>query len=57
MGPDTWRQWHVAIDLEAGNHTLAVRATDADGEVQTETEAPPAPDGASGWHTVTVSVG
>jgi DMSO/TMAO reductase YedYZ molybdopterin-dependent catalytic subunit len=57
VGPDTWRQWHVSIDLDAGNHRLAVRATDADGQVQTETEAPPAPDGASGWHTVTVSVG
>ena len=57
VGPDTWRQWHASIDLAAGNHTLAVRATDADGLVQTEAEAPPAPDGATGWHTVTVSVG
>ncbi|MFJ3404011.1 molybdopterin-dependent oxidoreductase [Promicromonospora sp. NPDC090134] len=57
VGPDTWRQWHTSIDLAAGNHTLAVRATDADGLVQTEAEAPPAPDGATGWHTVTVSVG
>jgi hypothetical protein len=34
-----------------------VRATDADGLVQTEAEAPPVPDGATGWHTVRVSVG
>ncbi|MFI8527650.1 molybdopterin-dependent oxidoreductase [Promicromonospora sukumoe] len=56
VGPDTWRQWHTSIDLTAGDHTLAVRATDADGLVQTEDEAPPAPDGATGWHTVNVSV-
>ncbi len=57
VGSDTWRQWRASIDLDAGDHTLAVRATDADGLVQTEAEAPPAPDGATGWHTVTVSVG
>lgn len=57
VGPDTWRQWHVSLDLAEGDHTLTVRATDADGLVQTEAEAPPAPDGATGWHTVQVSVG
>ncbi|WP_275003951.1 molybdopterin-dependent oxidoreductase [Promicromonospora iranensis] len=57
VGSDTWRQWRVSLDLEAGDHTLAVRATDTEGLVQTEAEAPPAPDGATGWHTVDVSVG
>ncbi|GHH74580.1 molybdopterin-dependent oxidoreductase [Promicromonospora soli] len=57
VGSDTWRQWRASIDLAAGDHTLAVRATDAEGLVQTEAEAPPAPDGATGWHTVNVSVG
>lgn len=57
VGPDTWRQWRASIDLDAGDHTLAVRATDADGLVQTEAEAPPAPDGATGWHTINVTVG
>lgn len=57
VGSDTWRQWRVSIDLEAGEHTLTVRATDAEGLVQTDAEAPPAPDGATGWHTVRVSVG
>ena len=54
---DTWRQWSFAWDAPSGRHTLRVRATDADGEVQTSTEAPPAPDGASGWHEVTVDIG
>jgi DMSO/TMAO reductase YedYZ molybdopterin-dependent catalytic subunit len=57
VGADTWRQWRASLDLDAGDHTLAVRATDADGLVQTDAEAPPAPDGATGWHTVNVSVG
>ncbi|MEP7763380.1 molybdopterin-dependent oxidoreductase [Sanguibacter sp. 25GB23B1] len=53
---DTWRQWSYLWEATPGRHTLRVRATDATGEVQTSTEAPPAPDGASGWHEVTVEV-
>ncbi|GAA2230794.1 molybdopterin-dependent oxidoreductase [Promicromonospora sukumoe] len=56
VGPDTWLQWHTSIDLDAGYHSLTVRATDSDGEVQTEDKAPPAPNGASGWQTVSVNV-
>lgn len=43
-------------DAEPGSHTLTVRATDGNGEVQTERFAPPAPDGSSGWHSVDVEV-
>jgi hypothetical protein len=39
-----------------GSHTITVRATDAEGVVQTQAQAPPAPDGATGWHTITVNV-
>jgi DMSO/TMAO reductase YedYZ molybdopterin-dependent catalytic subunit len=53
---DTWRQWSFAWDAEPGGHTLFVRATDATGEVQTEVEAPPVPDGATGLHSTTVTV-
>ncbi|MEW9547623.1 molybdopterin-dependent oxidoreductase [Nonomuraea sp. NPDC050783] len=56
-GPDTWRQWSLDWDATPGTHTLQVRATDATGYTQTEREAPPAPDGATGRHTITVSVG
>ena len=48
---DTWRQWVWRWDATAGGHTVQVRATDGTGQVQTAEEAPPAPDGASGWHT------
>jgi DMSO/TMAO reductase YedYZ molybdopterin-dependent catalytic subunit len=56
VGPDTWRQWIYEWDAEPGDHSLTVRATDANGAVQIAQEAPPAPNGASGWHSRTVTV-
>ncbi|WP_158068958.1 molybdopterin-dependent oxidoreductase, partial [Cellulosimicrobium sp. CUA-896] len=59
VGPDTWRQWSYVWDAGAvgtGDHRLTVRATDADGTVQTADVAPPVPDGASGHHDVEVTV-
>jgi len=53
---DSWRQWVLQWEAVKGSHTITVRATDAEGAVQTQTEAPPAPDGATGWHTITVNV-
>jgi hypothetical protein len=53
---DTWCQWVYEWDATPGSHTLAVRATDESGYTQTSDKAPPAPDGASGWHTVSVTV-
>ena len=53
---DTWRQWVWQWDAEPGNHTLEVRATDATGSTQTSDRASIAPDGATGWHSVNVSV-
>ncbi len=55
-GPDTWRQWKWAWPATPGNHTLTVRATNSDGQTQTSDEAPPAPNGATGWHQIEVSV-
>jgi DMSO/TMAO reductase YedYZ molybdopterin-dependent catalytic subunit len=54
---DTWRQWVFAWDAPAGDHRLSVRATDRTGAVQTQQVSPPAPDGATGWHTIQVNVG
>jgi DMSO/TMAO reductase YedYZ molybdopterin-dependent catalytic subunit len=53
---DTWRQWVYEWDAESGDHDITVRATDRDGETQTDDQAPPAPDGATGQHTVRVTV-
>ncbi len=53
---DTWRQWVWRWDATSGQHTLAVRATDDTGATQTAAVADPVPDGATGWHTIQVSV-
>ncbi|MEI7058027.1 molybdopterin-dependent oxidoreductase [Nocardioides sp. CCNWLW239] len=54
---DTWRQWTFRWDATEGEHRIQARAYDRTGTPQTETEAPPAPDGASGYPTRTVTVG
>jgi sulfite oxidase len=53
---DAWRQWVYEWDATPGEHTLQVRATDGDGVTQIEQVSRPDPDGATGWHTRTVSV-
>ncbi|WP_433127265.1 molybdopterin-dependent oxidoreductase [Micromonospora sp. CA-240977] len=53
---DTWVQWSWRWDATPGEHRLQVRATDATGDTQTERTQDVAPDGATGWHTVTVTV-
>jgi DMSO/TMAO reductase YedYZ molybdopterin-dependent catalytic subunit len=52
----TWVQWLVRWQATAGSHQLRVRATDATGAVQIEAPHEPPPDGATGYHTITVSV-
>lgn len=56
VSDDTWRQWSYRWEADPGDHRLTVRATDKDGMTQTSTTAAPAPNGASGWHTVSVQV-
>ncbi|HXY73126.1 MAG TPA: molybdopterin-dependent oxidoreductase [Actinomycetota bacterium] len=53
---DTWRQWVWDWGATPGQHTIEVRATDETGYTQTATRVPPAPDGATGWHQVFVTV-
>ncbi len=53
---DSWRQWVLPWQAATGSHTITVRATDTEGVTQTPTQVPPAPDGATGWHTITVNV-
>ncbi|AWS42744.1 molybdopterin-dependent oxidoreductase [Streptosporangium sp. 'caverna'] len=54
--PDTWRQWHLDWQATPGDHRLEVRATDAVGQTQPQQRAAPFPDGATGWHSVLVTV-
>ncbi|MEU9019749.1 molybdopterin-dependent oxidoreductase [Actinomadura sp. NPDC048394] len=55
-GLDTWRQWIAEWDAAPGSHTLRCRATDGTGRTQPEHRTPPFPDGATGWHSVVVTV-
>jgi hypothetical protein len=43
-------------DATPGDHLVAVRATDADGVVQVGEQTPVAPDGATGWHTISLTI-
>ncbi|MEV6492890.1 molybdopterin-dependent oxidoreductase, partial [Actinoplanes sp. NPDC051633] len=54
---DTWVQWRLQWNAAPGPHSLSVRATDRTGATQTEQRATPFPDGATGWHTITVTIG
>jgi DMSO/TMAO reductase YedYZ molybdopterin-dependent catalytic subunit len=55
-GIDTWRQWVWDWDATPGSHIIEARATDATGYTQTAAQAPPEPNGATGYPTITVSV-
>jgi len=53
---DTWVQWSIPWTAERGTHEIRCRATNAAGELQTEADAWPAPDGATGWQQLNVDV-
>jgi DMSO/TMAO reductase YedYZ molybdopterin-dependent catalytic subunit len=53
---DTWRQWAWEWPATPGNHLLEARATDKTGYTQTALQAPPEPNGATGYPLVQVSV-
>ena len=56
LSDKSWMQWRHEVTLEPGQQwTATVRATDGTGETQTDEVAPPAPDGATGWHSVDFS--
>jgi DMSO/TMAO reductase YedYZ molybdopterin-dependent catalytic subunit len=53
---DAWRQWIYNWEARPGEYIIKSRATDGDGETQTEREAAPIPSGATGYHTLRVAV-
>lgn len=56
VSKETWRQWRYEWHAGRGSHEIRVRATDGTGRRQTADEAPPPPNGATGYHTVVVEV-
>jgi DMSO/TMAO reductase YedYZ molybdopterin-dependent catalytic subunit len=57
LSENAWVQWKVDWDVTTeGTHVLTCRATDGTGYRQTDEVRPPAPDGATGWHSRRVTV-
>jgi DMSO/TMAO reductase YedYZ molybdopterin-dependent catalytic subunit len=56
LAEDSWRQYVYDWDATPGDYTIQVRATDGNDETQTASKAPPHPSGATGYHTIDVTV-
>lgn len=56
LDEDTWRQWVFDWDAQPGRHEIRARATDGTGATQVADEVAPRPDGATGYHTIAVTV-
>ncbi|MBS2936128.1 molybdopterin-dependent oxidoreductase [Nocardioides sp. J2M5] len=60
LGPqvtdDYWRQWYFEWDATPGQHFLACRAVNKDGDVQTDVRMTPFPEGSSGVQEISVNV-
>ncbi len=57
ISADTWVQWYLEWQATPGVHIIEVRATDKNGVVQSGDYVNVAPNGAEGWHAITVDVG
>jgi DMSO/TMAO reductase YedYZ molybdopterin-dependent catalytic subunit len=58
LSPLTWVLWTASwTPFGEGVHTLQVRAHDGGGDLQSSEQAPSFPLGASGYHTIQVTVG
>jgi DMSO/TMAO reductase YedYZ molybdopterin-dependent catalytic subunit len=55
-GIDTWRQWAWDWHATPGQHLIEARASDNTGYTQTAAQAPPEPNGATGYPSVSVTV-
>jgi DMSO/TMAO reductase YedYZ molybdopterin-dependent catalytic subunit len=57
LSPFSWVFWRYDWPAPGeGLHSIRVRATDGTGQVQSDDDQPPAPDGATGLHEITVKV-
>ncbi|HYM49370.1 MAG TPA: molybdopterin-dependent oxidoreductase [Candidatus Limnocylindrales bacterium] len=56
FSPYAWRFWSAGIRLGSGHYGIQVRAQDGTGAIQTGNPAPTLPDGADGYHTISIDV-
>jgi DMSO/TMAO reductase YedYZ molybdopterin-dependent catalytic subunit len=52
----TWVLWEIDWQPTPGNYTIVARAIDMQGNVQNPAEASTLPDGASGYHSISIMV-
>jgi DMSO/TMAO reductase YedYZ molybdopterin-dependent catalytic subunit len=57
LAEQTWVLWEFSWTPALGTHVVVARAIDLAGRMQSPKDAPPLPDGASGYHAITVHVG
>ncbi len=56
LSPLTWVQWRLDWPVVRGTHTFRVRATDGTGALQIEQPTDTYPNGATGYHSVTMTI-
>ena len=56
FAPNAWRFWSLTSTLSGGQYRVAVRARDGEGTLQTASPAPTLPNGADGYHSITIDL-
>ena len=56
FAPNAWRFWQLNANLPAGHYKVSVRARDGEGTLQTSKTAGTLPNGADGYHSITLDL-
>jgi DMSO/TMAO reductase YedYZ molybdopterin-dependent catalytic subunit len=56
FAPNAWRFWQLTANLPAGHYKVTVRARDGEGTLQTSKVTGTLPNGADGYHSVTLDL-
>jgi DMSO/TMAO reductase YedYZ molybdopterin-dependent catalytic subunit len=56
FAPNAWRFWELTANLPAGHYKVTVRARDGEGTLQTSKVTGTLPNGADGYHSITLDL-
>ncbi|MDQ6712267.1 MAG: molybdopterin-dependent oxidoreductase [Candidatus Dormibacteraeota bacterium] len=56
FSPYAWRFWQLSTSIAAGHYNVKVRARDGEGTLQSSKSAATLPNGADGYHTITLDL-
>jgi DMSO/TMAO reductase YedYZ molybdopterin-dependent catalytic subunit len=56
FAPNAWRFWQLTTSLPAGQYRVSVRARDGEGTLQTSKTSGTLPNGADGYHRITLDL-